>query len=202
MKNTRKLLFQSNGKSKSLKLWKTVARRDIIEDLPFLKLSVEHVHLPNGQEIENFYKIHLPEYAVIVAQTLEGLIVMERQYKHALGKVILNLPAGYLNPNESSLACAKRELLEETGFETENWYHLGSFCVDGNRGCGKMHAFVASDAYCVSVPQNEDSEELEIIFKKPEDTLKLLFDGKIVTLGPALALSLAFLSPLSPFKKQ
>ena len=98
-----------------MKPWQTIKSQIIIKDLPWLKVSVEHVLLPNGKEIDNFYQIHLPEYAVIVAQTQEGLIVMERQYKHAIGKIILNLPAGYLNLNESPLACAQRELLEETG---------------------------------------------------------------------------------------
>lgn len=91
----------------------------------------------------NFYQIDVPEYTVIVAQTQEGTIVMERQYKHAVGKIILNLPSGYLESNESPLNCAQCELLEETVFKAESWCHLGSFCVDGNRGCGKMHAFVA-----------------------------------------------------------
>jgi ADP-ribose pyrophosphatase len=122
---------------------------------------------------------------------------MERQYKHAVGRVIFNLPAGYLNPDESPLACAQRELLEETGFKAKSWTHLGSFYVDGNRGCGKMHSFVASSAYRVHEPQNEDTEELEIIFKGPEDALQLLLNCEIITLGPALALSLAFLSPVS-----
>ena len=184
-----------------MKPWQTIKSQIIIKDLPWLKVSVEHVLLPNGKEIDNFYQIHLPEYAVIVAQTQEGLIVMERQYKHAIGKIILNLPAGYLNLNESPLACAQRELLEETGFKAKNWYHLGSFLVDGNRGCGKMHAFAASGAYRITEPQNEDTEEVEVVLKKPEDAVQSLLGGEMVTLGPALALSLAFLSPLSPLGK-
>lgn len=184
----------------SLKPWKTVKNRNLLEDLPWLKISVEHVLLPNGTEIENFYQIELPEYSVVVAQTREGLIIMERQYKHATGEIILNLPSGYLGPDETPLACAQRELLEETGFKAENWHHLGTFCVDGNRGCGKVHAFVAIGAHPVSEPQKEDTEDLEVLFRKPEEALKALFSGEIVTVGPAIALSLAFLSPSSPLR--
>ena len=184
-----------------LKRWKTIKSRNVIEDLPWLKISAEHILLPNGQRIDKFYQIYLPEYAVIVAQTQEGLIIMEHQYKHAVGKIILNLPAGYLNSNEPPLVCAQRELLEETGFKAESWCHLGSFWVDGNRGCGKMHAFVASSACRIEKPENQDTEELEVILKKPEDALRSLLDGEIVILGSAFALSLAFLSPLSPFCK-
>jgi len=151
--------------------------------------------LPNGKEVNNFYQIELPEYTVIVAQTQEGLIIMERQYKHAVGKIILNLPAGYLDANESSITCAQRELLEETGFTAESWHHLGTFWVDGNRGCGTMHAFVASGAYRIAEPQDDDMEELEVILMKPEDALRSLLDGEMITMGAACALSLAFLSP-------
>jgi ADP-ribose pyrophosphatase len=186
-----------------LKPWKTIKSQKLIEDLPWLKVSVDHVLLPNGKELNNFYQIYLPEYAVIVAQTQDGFIIMEHQYKHAVGKTTINLPAGYLNLNESPLEGAQRELLEETGFKARNWHYLGSYRVDGNRGCGRMNAFVATGAYPIQEPDNEETEELEVILKKPEEALQLLVNGEIVIMGSALALSLAFLSPLSPiFKKQ
>lgn len=181
--------------------WKTIRSRILVNDPPWIKISVEQIELPNGKKIDNFYQVHLPEYVVIVAQTQEGLIIMERQYKHAVGKVILNLPAGYLDSDESPVDCAQRELLEETGFKAKRWHHLGSFWVDGNRGCGKIHAFAASNAHSVREPQNEDTEELEVILKRPEDVPRLLLKGKVDTSGTALALSLAFLSPRSPFTK-
>ncbi len=192
---------QKNKGNLILRPWKTIKGKCLIEDLPWLRVTVEHVLLPNGKQIENFYQIKLPEYTVIVAETKEGLIIMERQYKHGAKKIILNLPAGYIDLDEDPLSCAKRELFEETGFKATKWYHLGSFLVDGNRGCGKMHAFAASGAYRIAEPQNEDTEEVEVVLKKPEDAVQLLLDGEIITLGPALALGLALLSPLSPLGK-
>lgn len=117
---------------------------------------------------------------------------MKRQYKHAVSKIILNLPAGYLNPNESPLTCAQRELLEETGFKAENWYHLGSFLVDGNRGCGKMHTFIASGVYYVQKPHTDESEGIDVILIDPKEAYQSLLNGRIVTLGSAIALALAF----------
>jgi ADP-ribose pyrophosphatase len=181
-----------------LQHWKTVSTVDILEDLPWLKLSADHVVLPNGRHIEKFYRLHLPEYAVVVAVTADGLVVMERQYKHAVGEVTENLPAGYLETGESPVNAAKRELLEETGFEAPTWRCLGSFCVDGNRGCGRIHAFVASGARKVADPVEQDTEQLEIILKKPRDAFKLLVEGRIRTAGPALTLGLAFILPQSP----
>ncbi len=199
MKNEKKTLSSCSTLAAAFpKPWKNRKSQNLLEDLPWLKISVDSVLLPNGKEIENFYQIELPEYAVVVAQTEDGLILMERQYKHAIGKIILNLPSGYLDSHETPLACAQRELLEETGFMANSWQHLGSFCVDGNRGCGKMHAFAASGAYCAAEPQNEDTEEIEVIQKKPEDVLRALIHGELETLGPAFAVGLAFLCPSSP----
>ncbi len=169
--------------------------RVLIEDLPWLRLSVEHVLLPNGNQIKDFYKIQLPEYAVVAAETFEGLIITVEQYKHAVGNVIYNLPAGYVDSGETPLDCAKRELCEETGYSAERWIHLGTFFVDGNRGCWKMHAFLALNAYYVSPPQDDALEQLRVILKSKKDVLRSLLKGHFVTLAPALTLSLALLNP-------
>jgi len=180
-----------------LQNWQTIETVDILEDLPWLKLSADHVMLPNGRHIEKFYQVRLPEYAVIVPVTADGLIIMERQYKHALGEIVVNFPAGYLEEGEPPLLAAKRELLEETGFEASTWHCLGSFCVDGNRGCGRIHAFVASGARKIAEPIIDDTEQLEIFLKKPQDVFKLLVEGRVRTMGTALAMCLAFISPQS-----
>lgn len=182
-----------------LQNWQVSSRKKLVEDLPWLRLSIECVKLPNGKEIENFYQVILPEYTIIVTVTVEGLIVLEHQYKHAVGKVILNLPSGYLEPDETPLIGAQRELLEETGFEASKWDILGAFCVDGNRGCGKVHVFVASEARRVCEPKKDETEELELVFMEPAEALKALLGNELATLGPVSALALAFLSPLSPF---
>jgi ADP-ribose pyrophosphatase len=182
-----------------LRKWRTISRTTIVSDQPWLELSVERVCLPDGNEIERFYQVGLPEYAVIVALTEDGLVVMERQYKHAVGRVVCNLPAGYLDDGEGPLAGAKRELLEETGYAAKNWRRLGSFWVDGNRGCGRMHAFVAWNARRVCGDKNCDEvEEVEVMLVEPAEALRKLRNGQLVTMGSALAMSLAFLSLGSP----
>lgn len=181
-----------------LRCWQPLSRQKLYEDPPWLEISVETVRLPNGKTIDRFYQIGLPEYAMIAAVTRDGRLVLERQYRHALGRVAVNLPGGFIEKEEEPLSCAKRELMEETGFQASDWRYLGSFCVDGNRGCGRMHALAAVGAELVRSPQPSDVEESEVFLATPRDALQYLLTGQIGTSGPALALAITFLSPLSP----
>lgn len=192
MKSFEQILSRQNNRySSSLKLWRTITSRDIIEELPWLKLSVESVLLPNGQKIDNFYQVQLPEYAVIVALTEDGQIIMEREYKHALKRIVLNLPAGYLDSNEKPLVCAKRELLEETGFVADDWLLLGCFLADGNRGCGKAHLYVARYAHQVTEPDPGHLEELETYLMEPANVVEAIRCGEVPLLATVTAIMLA-----------
>ncbi len=67
---------------------------------------------------------HTSEKAHVVQEALSCHVLLERQYRYAVQEKVLEFPAGKLDPNESSLACAKRELREETGYTAARWYYL------------------------------------------------------------------------------
>lgn len=122
--------------SSELRSWQTVARRDLLDVRPWMRVWAEDVLLPDGHVVENFYTLEMRDYAVVVALTPNRDVVVERQYKHGPRKVAINLPAGYLEPDEDPLDAARRELLEETGYSADQWCRLGSFANDGNGGRG------------------------------------------------------------------
>lgn len=188
--------------NQALQPWRTLSSECTLSDSPWLKLSTMRVELPSGKIIERFYRVDLPTYAMIVPITKSNRVVMVRQYKHGVGKVIMNLPGGYVEQGETPLEAAQRELLEETGFEAEIWHHLGKFCIDGNRGCGEVHCFVAGGAQQVRCPQQDPTEELELILQRPDEALEHLTCGRIGTVGPAIALALAYLAPVSPLRHE
>src|SRR5438105_4376406 len=123
--------------------WKSLARQVLLTAPPWFEVSQEKVQLPSGRVLNDFYRIVLPDFAMVVPMTREGKVVMVRGYKHGLGRINLSPPAGLLEPGEEPLRAAQRELLEETGYVTNDWTFLGKFIVDGNRQCGTMHLFVA-----------------------------------------------------------
>lgn len=90
----------------------------------FLQVRRDTVRLPDGAHAAREYVVH-PGAAMIVAQLDNGQLVLERQYRHPVRAVMIEFPAGKLDPGEASLACAQRELLEETGYTARQWARAG-----------------------------------------------------------------------------
>jgi len=90
----------------------------------FLHAFRDTVRLPNGANATREFVIH-PGAVMVIAMRDDGRLVMERQYRHPVQQVMIELPAGKLDPGEDRLACAQRELLEETGYRAKEWAHAG-----------------------------------------------------------------------------
>ncbi len=90
----------------------------------FLHAFRDQVRLPNGDTVTREYVIH-PGAVMIIALLDDGRLVMERQYRYPVKQVMIEFPAGKLDAGEDRLACAQRELLEETGYRAKEWAHAG-----------------------------------------------------------------------------
>jgi ADP-ribose pyrophosphatase len=90
----------------------------------FLHVLRDTVRLPDGNHATREYVIH-PGAVMVVAQLDDGRTVLERQYRYPVQSVMVEFPAGKLDPGEDSLACAQRELLEETGYSAREWARAG-----------------------------------------------------------------------------
>lgn len=90
----------------------------------FLELRRDEVALPDGERAAREYVIH-PGAVMIVALLPDGRLVMERQYRYPVQQTMIEFPAGKLDAGEGGLACAQRELLEETGYRARRWAKAG-----------------------------------------------------------------------------
>lgn len=90
----------------------------------FLEVRRDDVRLPDGAAATREYVVH-PGAVAIVPLLDDGRLVLERQFRYPVGKVLLEIPAGKIDPGESALACARRELLEETGYQAREWARAG-----------------------------------------------------------------------------
>ena len=171
--------------------WVIRERRLSADYSPWLRLWEEDVELPGGRVIERFTRVELPDFVVVAAITERREVVIERSYKHAVGRTSISLPAGFVEHEEDPREAARRELLEETGYAAEQWEHLGSFVVDGNRFCGTGHFYLAREARQTASAAPGDLEEITVELLGLEEVLLALRSGEVAQLGAAAAIGLA-----------
>ncbi len=91
----------------------------------FLDVRIDRVSLPDGSEATREYVVH-PGAVMIVPILDDGRLVVERQWRYPMGRAMLEFPAGKLEAGEPVLACAARELTEETGYRAAEWARAGA----------------------------------------------------------------------------
>ena len=105
-------------------------------------------------------------------------VILERQYRHAAGQFLLELPAGSRNPNEPPLAAAKRELIEETGYRAKRWTILLRYFASPGFLAEWMQIYLARDL-SLGQAHPEADEQIEIIRMKLSEAMRLIAEGKI-----------------------
>ncbi|QKS71019.1 NUDIX hydrolase [Paenalkalicoccus suaedae] len=133
---------------------KTLAKETIYNGR-IIDLEVHTVSLPNGKESTRELVFH-PGAVAVLAITDDDKIVTVRQYRKALKKEVVEIPAGKLEPNEDPLLCAKRELEEETGIIASTWSKLHSFYTSPGFADELVHVYLAEDLQEGSVNLDED----------------------------------------------
>jgi ADP-ribose pyrophosphatase len=98
---------------------------ELAYDGSFLKVSRDRVTLPNGAITHREYIRH-PGAVVILPVLDDGTILLERQFRYPNAQVFVEFPAGKIDPGEDPLVCAKRELLEETGYSATEWQFVAT----------------------------------------------------------------------------
>lgn len=92
----------------------------------FLRVFKDRVRAPDGHLAPREYLKH-PGAVMVVPVLSDGRLVLERQYRYPLRRAFIEFPAGKIDPGEDLLACARRELKEETGYVASEWHYLGGF---------------------------------------------------------------------------
>ena len=173
---------------KELRPFKTLSRRTILNHGPYLTVESHTVQWPDGQVIADWPWIVSPDASIILAVNSDGRFLCFRQTKYAVVGTTLAPVAGMIEPGEDPLTAAKRELLEETGFEATEWIDLGSYKVDPNRGVGVRHLFLARKARQVTEPCSDDIEDQQLLFLSRQELEDALGSGEFKVLTCCVAL--------------
>jgi len=151
--------------------------RQIIHRGRVYNLIRENVTLDNGVITDMEFVEH-PGATAIIPMLNESRIILLKQYRHALRKYIWEIPAGTIDPQESVINCAKRELIEETGYSAEQWQKLGEMTPVPGYSDERIHIYLATDLQPAG--QNLDRDEIinvhEIEFN---EAMEMVNAGKI-----------------------
>lgn len=145
----------------------------------FFTLWEERVRLASGLEINDFCMIEAPDWAAVLCVTHERQIVLVRQYRHGLRGPSLELPAGALEPGETPLLGAQRELAEETGYESNDWRPLLQASIDPSRQTARAHFFCALGAEPRQAVRWDESEELETLLVSRAELFERIESGEL-----------------------
>ena len=180
-----------HGLTMELRPWKVLHSETVYSSAPYLCVHAHTVELPDGRIAEPYFRIDLRAFTVIAAVSADNEIIVGRQYRHGIERITLLLPGGLLEEGEDPLDAAKRELLEETGYASNEWESLGRFVPNSNYRCGETHLFLARSAKKVAVADAGDLEETELLLMPLADMRRELRNGNVVSLSSAAAISLA-----------
>ncbi len=155
----------------------------------FPAITEEQVELGDGTR-QNWVRFHFGTSAAILPVTKDGKVVLTREYRHGLGRVVLALPGGTAEDGESPEVCARRELLEETGLRPGKLMHLYSGNSLTGYLTGTLHLFFAKD--CTATGGAPDPHEVESLeYFTPTQALDRARRGEYESTILALAILLA-----------
>lgn len=174
---------------KTIKKWKTL-RSKMVFDHTWYRLRQDEVALPNGQIVDDYFVSLRPDIATVLPITETGEVVFVRQYRHGIGKVLLELPAGNFDAGEQPLMVAQRELLEETGYKSEAWEAIASIYSNPVKQNNQNHLFRATSVKKVAAQQLDSTEDIEVVLKPIADIPKLIASGEVCVAGSIAALTL------------
>ncbi|MBT4762276.1 MAG: NUDIX hydrolase [Bdellovibrionaceae bacterium] len=156
--------------------WKTLSSEYLFQSRTF-KMRVDKCELPDGRVMPKYYVMEFTDWVHVVALTQNMELVLVDQYRHAKQERYLELPGGNLEPNESLVDSAKRELLEETGYSAGNIKEVGEHYPNPALQSNAVRVFLATDCKKVAEQDLDPFEDLTVTLMPYGEALKKLDKG-------------------------
>ena len=168
--------------------WELISTEHIVQD-KWIDFRKSAYRFPDGTVFEPFYSYSRRDYVVIVASDEDGNYLCVRQYRQGIGKVTTEFPAGGIERRdgkeygsgdtsaEDALDAAKRELLEETGYESDEWQHMLTIPSNATIADNYAHLFVARNCRKVADQSLDETECLNVITLSADEIDGLVTDG-------------------------
>jgi 8-oxo-dGTP pyrophosphatase MutT (NUDIX family) len=160
--------------------WKLISSKYLFKD-NWLTMRADRCEKPDGKIIDPYYVYEFPDWVTAVAITKENEVIMVRQYRHALGKTILEIPGGCVDATDQNMeAAVARELLEETGYQFESFEFLGNTSANPSTNNNIMHMFLAIGGVRVKEQQLDDGEDIEVLLLSVDEVKQLIRTNQLL----------------------
>lgn len=163
----------------NIKSWKTLDSRYVL-DTRWLKVRKDVAELPNGIVLDDYYVIEQNNVALVVAINERNELLLKREYRYPIHKSLLELPGGTFERNEKNpLDVAKRELLEETGYASEEWELLSCNYDFPTKEVGRVYLYLAKNIRKIAKQQLDISEDIELELVPLEQAVAMCMNNEI-----------------------
>lgn len=162
-----------------IKKWKTL-KSDYIIKRPWLTARRDEVQLPNGVIHDEYYVLEYPDWINVIAEDTEGNLIIEQQWRHALGIVSSEICAGVIETDEKPLDAAQRELQEETGYGSGTWTKLMTISANPSTMTNLCHCYLAKGVKPVSSQHLDRTEDIEFKLLPKERVFEMLKNGEFM----------------------
>lgn len=159
--------------------WKLLNQKKIYNN-PFLTVFEESLERGDGKEVNKFYSVARRDAAFILSLTKDKKVPLVFQYKNGVKEVIWELPAGFVEEKEAPEEAARRELLEETGYQAKDFELLGKFAPNPSISNNRNFVFFAKDAEKVAEQKLDTNEDIEVRLFSFEELTKSIIEGKSI----------------------
>lgn len=175
----------------TIMLWKTINTTNLIQT-HYVSVNRSTVQLPDGMTIPDFYTVTIPDASGVVALTSDNKILLKTEYRYSQQTDLIELPAGTFEEDENDpLAVAKRELLEETGYESSDWTYLGATVESSSKLTNQMHLFLAKNCVRVCGQHLDIAEHLDVMLVDLKTAVDMVMRGEIRCNSSAHAILMA-----------
>ncbi len=170
--------------SKERKPWKVLSSK-VITDNRWFPVRADTVEVSNGKVMEDFVIASPNDWSSVVALTPNSEVVLVRQYRHGIGQTTLELPSGGIeiqdgvDRQEAALQAAKRELLEETGFASDDMVYLGSLSGNPVRYTNRAYLFLAQNVQEIASQALDEMEDIEVVLLPFETVVTKALSGEM-----------------------
>lgn len=160
--------------------WKTLSSELLFKDLWF-KVRKEKCETPQGKIVDPYYVYDFPTWVACFALTKDDKVILERQYRHAIGETCWEIPGGCVDEADENLEAAiQRELLEETGYKFSTYQYLGKTCANPSTNSNWMHMFLATGGEKIAAQNLDPNEEIIVELFTLDEFKKMYFDNTFI----------------------